>query len=141
MKRSSSTCRLRKVSCDACGYTARIARSWMQVGLPGCPCGGTLEPDSPADRAYAGLIGQDDVPQTLWTQICRENGWDDCIVRKGNAYKQWQRNPASRLDNRRAGAAHCVFAGCGRWVAEGADRCTAGHAQTEDAPALEAIPF
>lgn len=141
MKRSSSTCRLRKVACADCGYTARVARSWMTVGLPACPCGGTLEPDTPADRAYAGLIGQDDVPAVLWTQICRDNGWEDAIVRKGNAYKQWQRNPQSSLANRRAGAAHCVNPGCGRWVADGADRCTAGHAQHEHAEPVEACPF
>ena len=26
------------------------------------------------DRAFAGLIGQDDVPAPMWTAICRENG-------------------------------------------------------------------
>lgn len=142
MKRASGTCRLRKVICPDCGYTARVARSWISVGLPGCPCGGRLEPESPADRAFAGLIGQDDVPGPLWTAICRENGWEDSIVRKGAAYKAWQANPESRLANRRTGAAHCVFPGCGLWVAEGADRCNAGHAQHEHAePIKEAIPF
>lgn len=139
--------RLRKLSCDECGYTVRIARSWMTVGLPECPCGaGRLEPEDPADRAYCGLLNQDDVPQTLWTAICKANGWEDCIVRKGNAHKQWLRNPDSKLGNRRAGAGHCVYAGCGRWVADGADVCTAGHPQVEGAAAAvalerEAIPF
>ena len=141
MKRSSSTCRLRKVVCADCGYTARVARSWMTVGLPGCPCGGRLEPESPADRAFAGLIGQDDVPRTLWTAICRENGWEDSIVRKGNAFKAWERNPSSHLENRKHGAAHCVFAGCGRWIADGADVCTAGHSQTGETLEAAALPF
>lgn len=142
MKRSSQSCRLRKVQCAGCGYTARVARSWMAVGLPSCPCGGILEPDSPADRAYCGLIGQDDVPAPMWTAICRENGWDDAIVRKGAAYKAWLRNPESQLDNRRVGAAHCAHPGCGLWVRDGADVCNAGHPQSEDAN-LEAVamPF
>lgn len=139
MKRSS-TCRLRKVACPACGYTARIARSWMEIGLPGCPCGAMLEPESPADRAFAGLISQDDVPASMWTQICRENGWEDCIVRKGAAHKAWTRNPQSHLDNRHVGAAHCAYPGCGRWIADGADVCTAGHPQHDQAE-LQAIPF
>jgi hypothetical protein len=42
-----------------------------------------MEPESPADRAFVGMIGQDDVPAPMWTAICRESGWDDCIVRKG----------------------------------------------------------
>jgi hypothetical protein len=142
-RRKTDTCRLRKVSCPDCGYVARVARSWLQVGLPGCPCGGTLEPDSAADRAYCGLITQDDVPAPLWTAICRENGWEDAIVRQGNAYKQWQRNPDSSLSNRRAGAAHCAHPGCGLWVAAGAEFCSAGHPQSDDAGATDAaaMPF
>lgn len=142
MMAAKQTARLRKVICSDCGYTARIARSWLAVGLPGCPCGGRLEPDSPADRAFAGLLEQDDVPATMWTAICRENGWEDCIVRKGAAHQAWRRNPDSRVANRRAGAAHCAFAGCHRWVADGAEHCAAGHPQHADVDvAAAAIPF
>jgi hypothetical protein len=31
--------RLHKVVCPADGYTARITRKWLAVGLPTCPCG------------------------------------------------------------------------------------------------------
>ena len=50
--------RLRKVSCPDCGYTVRMARSWMVTGLPTCPCGQSMRPDAPADLALCGLIGR-----------------------------------------------------------------------------------
>lgn len=142
MKRSS-TCRLRKVSCPDCGYTVRMARSWMSQGLPVCPCGQAMRPDSPADLAYCGLIGQEDVSRSDWTIICRENGWEDAIIRKGAAAQAYERKLAETggILGRRAGAAHCAYAGCGRWVADGADRCTAGHAQHADAREMAAVPF
>lgn len=31
--------RLIKVSCPECGYTVRVTRKWLDVGLPVCPCG------------------------------------------------------------------------------------------------------
>lgn len=37
--------RQRKAVCDAgCGYTIRASRKWFDVGLPTCPCGGTITP-------------------------------------------------------------------------------------------------
>jgi hypothetical protein len=139
MKRAKqSPSRNRKVSCPDCGYTVRTARSWMDRGLPVCPCGSGMRPDAPADLAYCGLIGQDDMPAVQWTSICRENGWEDSIMRRGAAAKSWT---ARREQLRGDPAEHCVYPGCGRWIAEGAERCGAGHAQHEDAPALEAIPF
>jgi hypothetical protein len=138
----ASKTRLRKVACPDCGYTVRMARSWMERGLPVCPCGQAMEPESPADRAFIGMIGQDDVPAPMWTAICGENRWDDCIVRKGNAYKQYLASGSARLESRRtARADHCAYPGCPRWVANGADRCAAGHAQHDDMPAVEATPF
>ena len=136
--------RLRKVSCPECGYTVRMARSWMEVGLPTCPCGTEMRPESGADLAYLGLIGQDDVPAPIWTAICRENGWEDCIVRKGAAYQAWMRSGKGRLGSRRTErASHCVYPGCGRWVADGAEQCGAGHPQHNHVaePELAAIPF
>jgi hypothetical protein len=138
---SAATTRQRKVTCPECGYTVRMARSWMQVGLPTCPCGEPMRPESPADLALCGLIGQDDVPATMWTAICRENGWEDCIVRKGAAYKAYLASDASHLDSRRAGAAHCAYPGCQRWIANGAERCAAGHPQLDHLPAVEVAPF
>jgi hypothetical protein len=129
---------MRKVSCPECGYTIRMARSWMTVGLPVCPCGQSMRPSEAADLAFCGLIGPDDMPAALWTQICRENGWEDMIMRKGAAAKSWS---GRRAKIRMAPAGHCVYPGCGRWVAAGAERCTAGHAQHEDVPAVEACPF
>lgn len=137
MKGSSSTCRLRKVACEDCGYTVRMARSWMTVGLPVCPCGQGMRPTDAADLAFCGLIGQDDVPAIMWTQICRENGWEDLIVRKGAAAKSWSER---RKGIRMARADHCVYAGCGLWVADGADVCSAGHLQHDDVR-VEACPF
>lgn len=37
------TTRMKKCMCPKCGYTARIAAKWIQVGLPTCPCGTELE--------------------------------------------------------------------------------------------------
>lgn len=138
-----SSCRQRKVVCDDCGYTLRVTRSWMQQGLPTCACGGRMLPESPADLAWLGIIGIDDMSARDWTIVCRENGWTDSIVRKGNAAKQYENSyrASGGLAGRRAGAAHCAFAGCGRWIAEGAERCTDGHAQRSEVPAVAAMPF
>lgn len=44
---SASTTRLRKCECPECGYTIRVTRRWLAVGLPGCPCGETMRcPDA-----------------------------------------------------------------------------------------------
>jgi hypothetical protein len=135
---TTRTTRLRKVSCPECGYTVRMARSWMTVGLPSCPCGNPMQPESPADLAWCGLIGPDDMPLRDWNAICRENGWE-IVLNHGQAARRRELT-SSPLEHQR-GAVHCAYPGCGRWIAEGADRCTAGHSQSQDAPALEATPF
>jgi hypothetical protein len=134
---------MRKVSCPECGYTVRMARSWMQVGLPRCPCGHSMRPESPADLAFCGMIGQEDCRPAEWTAICRENGRTDAIVRRGAAAKAFARREleCGGLQGRRVGAAHCAFAGCGRWIADGADRCSAGHPQHDHAAQAAAMPF
>jgi len=140
----TSKTRLRKVACPDCGYTIRMARSWMTQGMPVCPCGCEMRPDAPADVAFAGLIGREDVSATAWTVICRENGWEDSIERRGGAARAFQRKLDANggIMGRRAGAAHCAYPGCGRWVADNADNCTAGHAQhTEAVGLVEACPF
>lgn len=38
------TARLIKATCGQCGYTIRVTRKWLDVGLPTCPCGGTIGP-------------------------------------------------------------------------------------------------
>jgi hypothetical protein len=40
--RKKQTTRLIKVQCDDCGYTARVTRSWLEVGLLSCPDGEQL---------------------------------------------------------------------------------------------------
>lgn len=36
--------RMLKVQCPADGYTVRTTAKWLDVGLPACPCGETMEP-------------------------------------------------------------------------------------------------
>lgn len=40
---SVATTRMRKVECVCCGYTVRVSRRWMAVGLPVCPCGERMD--------------------------------------------------------------------------------------------------
>lgn len=137
------TCRLRKVACVDCGYVARVARSWMAVGLLGCPCGGELVPESPADLAFIGRISEMDVPGPLWTAICRENGWEASVRRsKGTAAMMSRRGVSDVVALApRTAAPICAFAGCGKFVGRGADRCSAGHGQHEHAAPAEAMAF
>lgn len=78
----------------------------------------------------------DDVPRTIWTEICRENGWEDSIIRTNRAQGSY-----GAFDQRKIGAAHCIHPGCGLWIKQDADRCNAGHAQSEDAAHVAASPF
>lgn len=67
----AETTRLRKASCAWCGYIIRLSRDCISRGLPGCPCGGTLEPDCLHDAcaapgelgaaAYSELCARDDM--------------------------------------------------------------------------------
>lgn len=55
---TAATTRLRKLECaDGCGYIARVSRATMLRGLPGCPCGGTLEPATLEDALAAHAAG------------------------------------------------------------------------------------
>jgi hypothetical protein len=40
--------RLIKVICSSCGYSARITRRWIAIGLPTCPCGTEMVVDQGA---------------------------------------------------------------------------------------------
>lgn len=52
--------RQRKLACGRCGYTVRVTRKWIQVGLPTCPCGETLTPDELEDQMFApGELGRE----------------------------------------------------------------------------------
>ena len=132
MKGSSSTCRLRKVSCPDCGYVVRMTRSWMAQGFPQCPCGGMMQPDSPADLAFLGMIGPDDMGLAAWNAICRENGW--AITRNAGTAKQHGSGMA--LAERVAPCEQCEYPGCGRWVKHGETHCK-DHSET----LAEATPF
>lgn len=43
--RKKDTCRLLKAECPDCGYTVRITRKWIEIGLPVCPCGEEMTTD------------------------------------------------------------------------------------------------
>ncbi len=42
--------RMKKLSCQDCGYTVRTTQKWIEVGLPACPCGSTLSPEDLEER-------------------------------------------------------------------------------------------
>lgn len=44
--KKKESCRLLKASCPDCGYIIRVARKWIEVGLPTCCCGGEFQDDS-----------------------------------------------------------------------------------------------
>lgn len=37
------TTRLIKIMCPSCGYIARTTQTWLEIGLPTCPCGEQME--------------------------------------------------------------------------------------------------
>ena len=146
---------MRKLECRECGNTARVARSWLDVGLPSCPCGGEILPTAPCDLAYIGRITAEDCldakgrPGAQWTAICRLNGWEDAIVRRspgrggsiGDALAR-DRREHERRERRTAPAEHCIHPGCPRWVKRGADHCAAGHPQRDGVGSAAAeMPF
>lgn len=137
MSAKRSNTRIRPMSCESCGYHVYGTRSWWGNGFPTCCCGGTILPDKPEDLAYMGLIGPEDMSQADWNQICRLEGW--AIVR--NRGQAARRLTASVLSGRR-GADHCAHPGCGLWIKDGADCCSAGHLQhSTDTRELEACAF
>lgn len=51
---AKQTTRMRKAECATCGYTIRVSRAWIAVGMPSCPCGaGELACDAIEDCALA----------------------------------------------------------------------------------------
>ena len=118
----AATTRLRKVSCEECGYTVRMARSWIAVALPSCPnpdCGAYGAPMAcadPADAIELGLLDKTDLPRKAWTEICRANGWEDEIIRT---------SPGPRRAPKR-----CEHPGCGAFRGAG-ERYCANHAKQD----------
>lgn len=43
IERKVQTTRQLKVACGSCGYTIRVTKKWIEVGLPTCPCGDEME--------------------------------------------------------------------------------------------------
>jgi len=58
---TARTQRMRKASCEGCGYIAYISRRWIAQGLPTCPCGGRLIPEDPDDAAL--ILSPDELAQ------------------------------------------------------------------------------
>lgn len=89
MKRKGSmkTQRLRKVWCPACGTITYMSRTAITRGVPlcgvaDCACHGqAMICANPADAIECGLLTLDDLPRDQRTQVCRDNGWEDEIVR------------------------------------------------------------
>lgn len=44
-RKPKQTTRLKKVSCNRCGYNVRVTQKWLEVGLPHCPNHGPMELD------------------------------------------------------------------------------------------------
>lgn len=42
-KDPKQTVRMLKVICPACGYLVRTTQKWVEMGMPVCPCGETME--------------------------------------------------------------------------------------------------
>jgi hypothetical protein len=49
--RMKQSTRLLKVVCPDCGYTARVTRQWIDVGLPTCPCGVGMQVEEKEEAA------------------------------------------------------------------------------------------
>ena len=47
--RKKQSTRMKKITCGACGYTARTTEKWLAVGTPVCPCGVKMSADADAD--------------------------------------------------------------------------------------------
>jgi hypothetical protein len=70
MRGTPKTTRLRRLDCaDGCGYTIRLSRKWLDVGLPSCPCGGLLVPaaiedaDRALERGHLTAAQYDSIPE------------------------------------------------------------------------------
>jgi hypothetical protein len=51
-QKTADTVRQRKLTCDGCGCTLRMARTWLErIGAPSCACGAAFAPDCLYDAA------------------------------------------------------------------------------------------
>jgi len=74
----------------------RVTGANMRRGLPACPCGQPLEPSHPGDRVELGLLDLDELPRRVRTELCREMGWEDMIVRTSPAQQRGSRRIRTR---------------------------------------------
>jgi hypothetical protein len=101
---SAKTTRLRKVECTACGYTVRMSRKWLEVGLPDCPnpecpaVGHPMTCPEPADQVIADPELLESLPRTVRTDVCRDNGWDAEIIRTSPGRHGGLAAPARTVD-------------------------------------------
>jgi hypothetical protein len=103
--------RNRPAACDECGFRGRFSFGPAQrVGLPRCACDGQFQWVSVEDLCRAGIVDSRSLP----AEELRRLGWEDEI----------QRRPPGRKSKQR----HCDN-GCGRFVANTAERCGGGHWQ------------
>jgi len=42
-QRKKQSTRMLKALCSSCGYTVRLTQKWADIGMPTCPCGGSIE--------------------------------------------------------------------------------------------------
>src|SRR5688572_13164189 len=77
----AETTRLRKASCTWCGYIIRLSRDCISRGLPGCPCGGTLEPECLVD----GLHAPGELGAAAYSELCAR---DDDFARRSDQHKR-----------------------------------------------------
>ncbi len=47
--RKKQSTRMKKITCSACGYTARTTAKWLEHGTPVCPCGTKMTAEDSAD--------------------------------------------------------------------------------------------
>jgi hypothetical protein len=85
---SAATTRQRKVTCPDCGYTVRMARSWMQVGLPTCPCGEGMRPSR--RRTWRSADSSD-------RTTCRRRCGPPFVARTDGKTASFARAPRTRL--------------------------------------------
>lgn len=141
MSATRERCRQRKAQCDDCGYTARVAFSWLKVGAPLCgnpDCSSYAQPmlpSDPADQLELGLIELDDIHGPARTELCRANGWDAAILRgKGQQTKAMRDGHGILTEPVRPICDHCAAPGCGSFVKRGQTHC-------RDHGGSEPIPF
>jgi hypothetical protein len=86
--RKTQGTRLIKCACPACGYTARITRRWIMVGVPMCPCGGSpMEPELDIHgEDEPSLLGSEPPASTLIDAVDPAESFSSRLTRHSAAY-------------------------------------------------------